>query len=80
MKILFSIDFDGDKNILKRMFKDWWKEIRDADSLEDIRWGKTADDNALEFQILGYQEYLALLATEAADNQPPPEEEIEDNP
>ena len=78
MKILFSIDFNGDKDILQRMFKDWWKEIKDSDSLENIRWGKTADDNKLEFTVLGYQEYQDLLAQEAESLLPPPEEEIED--
>ena len=77
MKILFSIDFH-DKDVLQQMFKDWWKEIRDADSLEDIRWGKTNDGNAAEFTILGYQEYLDLLAIEEASKQPPPDEEIDD--
>ena len=78
MKILFSIDFNGDKDILQRMFKDWWKEIKNSDSLENIRWGKTAYDNKLEFTILGYQEYQDLLTQEAESLLPPPEEEIED--
>lgn len=64
MKILFSIDFGGDKKMLQRMFKDWEKEIKSAKSLESIRWGKTAKDNKLEFTILGYQEYQDLLTAE----------------
>ncbi len=78
MQILFNIDFNGDKKILQNMFKDWWKEIRDTDSLENIRWGKTAKDNKLEFSILGYQEYQDLLAKEAASLEPPPDEKIDD--
>lgn len=78
MQILFNIDFHNDKDMLQQMFKDWWKEIRDADSLENIRWGKTAKDNKLEFSILGYQEYQDLLAEEAASLEPPPDEKIDD--
>ncbi|HDZ13869.1 hypothetical protein LCGC14_1238650 [marine sediment metagenome] len=78
MKILFSIDFNGDKDILQRMFKDWWKEIKNSDSLKNIRWGKTANDNEVEFTILGYQEYQDLLVKEAESKLLLPEEEIED--
>ena len=33
--------------------RDWWHEVRDADSIENIRWGKTCDGlNKLEFKII----------------------------